>query len=106
MQSREDFEKIERATREGDVAHVMSSPQGRRFVARVLYEGALLKSVNRAVDPQVLAFHEGQRSVGAAIETLLELSCPALRDVMEVERIGNERTRAQTVPSDSDSSPS
>lgn len=106
MTSREELEETERATRDGDIAFVMGDPRGRRFVARVLYAAAHIKSVTYSADRNEAAFHEGQRSVGATIEGELERACPDLRDTMEIERIRNERTRAaQTVPSESESSP-
>jgi len=82
-------QEIERERIE-DMAWVMSSPRGRRFVWWLLGETGLFESVFRQPSPLVLAaerlvYNGARREIGLELHSELRRVCPTEFDTMSLE---------------------
>ncbi len=65
-----------------DLSHVLDSPEGMRFIRRLLDRAGLFHTTFDP-DPQVMAFREGGRNLGLAIVAMISQAKPdALADIL------------------------
>lgn len=65
QEKRKELEKLLRRQEQFEIQTAMSTPQGRSFVFRIIYNIAdVLSSSFTPQDPQATAHNEGQRAVG------------------------------------------
>lgn len=79
-----------------DLSWVLSTVQGRRFYARLVYELGALQVQGYHQDARQHAFHDGQRQVGVALDREAFLVDREGWAAMHRERL--ERLRAQELP--------
>lgn len=95
--------EIARLTEEADLASVLSTPQGRRFMWRVIDGKAGALNGSFSSDPLAMAFAEGRRSVGLMLvqeiqalypERYVEMLQERMRDLAEA-KLQREKERAE-----------
>ena len=97
---RDERAKLAELQREEDLASVMSTPAGRRFVARLIASAGIRKG-SFTPDPsgRIDAFNEGRRDFGIKLEDALVAVVPRLWDQMLSEdraRVVNEQLMRPT----------
>lgn len=78
----------------------MSTPEGRRNMARIIYRVCRLKALTATGERESQSFNEGQRSVAAAIEHELISVCPSEYFLMERERLDAEQQALSVATTD------
>lgn len=87
LERRREREELQRTQRRSDLRAVMSTPEGRRFVARLIYEHGALNELGFHTDARQHAFNDGQRSVGWHLEAEVRREARDAWALMEHERI-------------------
>ncbi len=97
-------ETVEASQRREDIAMVMSTPGGRRFMYRLIYDDCGLQDQYMAQDSGIYK-HEGKRSVGAALAQRLQVEHTEAYILMITERLrdlGHQNQIRDDSPGDSD----
>ena len=68
-----------------DLAHVLETPQGRRFLWKLLSDCGVFKLSFQYGDAQSTAFHEGSRRIGLALMVAIQELDPTLYHRMAKE---------------------
>ena len=100
---RERRDELTRAERRADLQAVLSTPEGRRVLERLVFEFGALQEQTYHPDPHQRAFHDGQRAVGITLDRELYLTAQDGWARMHAERL--ERLRLVAIdpnPSKSD----
>ena len=73
-----------------DLKYVMSSEQGRRLLHHLIYEECKLEGISYAAHANDTAFREGQRRIGALLQTMLRVVTPSEYIAMMAEKLQSE----------------
>lgn len=84
---RKEREQQQREQNKADLKAVLETPQGRRFISRLLFEHGGLQAQGFTSDARQHAFHDGQRAVGVALEREVKAADLRLWALMHQERI-------------------
>lgn len=91
-----DEERARRATEVGDIKWLMSHPQGRRFMWRLLGEAGVYRLTWRPSQKEQ-DFLEGMRNLGLKYVTEIHELCPAMYELMKQEQRKDASSRHRDV---------
>jgi hypothetical protein len=83
-----------REREQADLKAVMSTPEGRRVIHRILYDLAGVKRLGWSVDHATTSFYAGARNLGLQLLDELNKSCRGLVRIMDAENDDDTTPRA------------
>jgi hypothetical protein len=86
---------------EDDLQWVASTPQGRRFLARMIYRWGHLEEQSEKGEERSTSFNEGQRCLAIHLKSALDKASPRNHDLMVLEHIEERRAHRVQAPADS-----